>query len=98
FVLLGGGAGGRAPRRYKSVAFAGYALSMVSRIGLLAFGGVWAWLLGIVLIDRIGKGIRSDSRDALISFSTPTSELGTAFGVHRALDTAGAMIGPLLAF
>jgi MFS family permease len=84
--------------RYKSVAFAGYALSMVSRIGLLAFGSVWGWLLGIVLIDRLGKGIRSDSRDALISFSTPTSELGTAFGVHRALDTAGAMIGPLVAF
>ncbi len=85
-------------RRYKSVAIAGYALSMVSRIGLLAFGSVWGWLLGIVLIDRIGKGIRSDPRDALISFSTPAGELGTAFGVHRALDTAGAMIGPLLAF
>jgi len=95
--LVGGYLAGRT-RRYKSVAFAGYALSMVSRIGLLAFGSVWAWLLGIVLIDRIGKGIRSDARDALISFSTPASELGTAFGVHRALDTAGAMIGPLLAF
>jgi MFS family permease len=84
-------------RRYKSVAVAGYALSVVSRIGLLAFGTLWGWLLGIVLIDRIGKGIRSDSRDALISFSTRT-EIATAFGVHRALDTAGAMIGPLLAF
>jgi predicted MFS family arabinose efflux permease len=79
------------------VAVAGYTLSVVSRIGLLAFGTVWGWLLGIVLIDRIGKGIRSDSRDALISFSTRT-ELATAFGVHRALDTAGAMIGPLVAF
>ena len=97
-VRLVGGYLADRTRRYKSVAFAGYALSMVSRIGLLAFGSVWAWLLGIVLIDRLGKGIRSDSRDALISFSTPTSELGTAFGVHRALDTAGAMIGPLIAF
>ncbi len=97
-VRLVGGYLADRTRRYKSVAFAGYALSMVSRIGLLAFGSVWAWLIGIVLIDRLGKGIRSDSRDALISFSTPTSELGTAFGVHRALDTAGAMIGPLIAF
>jgi MFS family permease len=85
-------------RRHKSVAVAGYALSAISRIGLLAFGSVWGWLVGIVLIDRIGKGIRSDPRDALISFSTPASELGAAFGVHRALDTAGAMIGPLFAF
>ena len=97
-VRLVGGYLADRTRRYKSVAIAGYALSTVSRVGLLAFGSVWGWLLGIVLIDRIGKGIRSDPRDAMISFSTPASELATAFGVHRALDTAGAMIGPLIAF
>jgi MFS family permease len=95
--LIGGFLADRT-RRYKSVAVAGYGLSMVSRGGLLAFGTAWGWLLGIVLIDRLGKGVRSDARDAMISFSTPPSELATAFGVHRALDTAGAMIGPLIAF
>ena len=49
-------------------------------------------------VDRTGKGIRTAPRDAMISLSTPKEQLGTAFGVHRALDTTGAMIGPLLAF
>jgi MFS family permease len=97
-VRLAGGFLADRTRRYKTVAVAGYTLSMVSRVGLLALGSAWAWLLGVVLIDRLGKGIRSDSRDAMISFSTPRSALATAFGVHRALDTAGAMIGPLIAF
>lgn len=97
-VRLAGGFTADRTRRYKTVAAAGYTLSMLSRVGLLAFGSVWTWLLGIVLIDRIGKGMRSDSRDALISFSSQRSQLATSFGVHRALDTAGAMIGPLVAF
>lgn len=97
-VRLVGGVLADRTRRYKTVAVGGYTLSMLSRVGLLAFGSAWGWLLGVVLIDRLGKGIRSDSRDAMISFSTPRSGLATAFGVHRALDTAGAMIGPVIAF
>src|SRR5215204_5114239 len=97
-VRLVGGFVADRTRRYKSVAVAGYTLSMLSRATLLAFGSAWGWLLGVVLIDRLGKGIRSDARDAMISFSSPGSGLATAFGVHRALDTAGAMIGPLIAF
>ena len=97
-VRLVGGFLADRTRRYKTVAVGGYTLSMLSRVGLLAFGSAWGWLLGVVLIDRLGKGIRSDSRDAMISFSTPRSGLATAFGVHRALDTAGAMIGPVIAF
>jgi MFS family permease len=85
-------------RRLKEVAVAGYALSAVSRVGLLVAGSVWTSLVGIVLIDRLGKGIRTAPRDALISLSSPQAGLATAFGVHRALDTAGAMLGPLLAF
>jgi MFS family permease len=84
--------------RYKSVAVAGYGLSAVSRVGLLAAGGVPAFLSLAVLVDRIGKGIRTGPRDALISFSMRPEALGIAFGVHRAMDTAGAMLGPLLAF
>jgi len=97
-VRLVGGFLADRTRRYKTVAVGGYTLSMLSRVGLLTLGSAWGWLLGVVLIDRLGKGIRSDSRDAMISFSTPRSGLATAFGVHRALDTAGAMMGPLIAF
>lgn len=85
-------------RRHKEVAAAGYALSAFCKLGFLAVGGVWTALAGIVLLDRTGKGIRTAPRDALISLSTPREELATAFGVHRALDTAGAMLGPLIAF
>src|SRR5262249_54557637 len=85
-------------RRYKEVAALGYGLSAICKIGFLAAGSAWTLLAGIVLIDRTGKGIRTAPRDALISLSVPRAELATAFGVHRALDTAGAMLGPLVAF
>jgi len=85
-------------RRHKEVAAFGYGLSAVCRLGLLAAGGTWSGLVGIVLLDRVGKGVRTAPRDALISLSTDPAHLGLAFGVHRALDTAGALLGPLLAF
>jgi MFS family permease len=85
-------------RRHKQVAVVGYALSAVSRLGLLLVGGAWTLIAGVVLVDRLGKGVRTAPRDALISLSSPQAELATAFGVHRALDTVGAMIGPVIAF
>jgi MFS family permease len=85
-------------RRYKEIAAAGYGLSAVCKLGLLAVGSAWTAISGVILLDRTGKGIRTAPRDALISLSSPRDGLGTAFGVHRALDTTGAMIGPLLAF
>ena len=84
-------------RRVKEVATVGYAFSAVCRIGLLLVGRNWLALSGVVLLDRIGKGIRTSPRDAMIAASVPAEKLGTAFGVHRAMDTAGAMLGPLLA-
>jgi MFS family permease len=83
--------------RYREVAGVGYGLSAICKLGLLAttaFGGIAA----VLLLDRIGKGIRTAPRDAMISLSSPADELGTAFGVHRAMDTCGAMLGPLLGF
>jgi MFS family permease len=65
---------------------------------MIAVGSAWPPLLATILLDRAGKGIRTAPRDAMISLSTPAERLGTAFGVHRALDTTGAMLGPLLAF
>ena len=86
-------------RRHKEVAAAGYGLSAVCK---LAAGHRRHRAVGHrrdrCCIDRIGKGIRTAPRDAMISLSTPERQLGAAFGVHRALDTTGAMIGPLLAF
>lgn len=84
-------------QRAKEVATSGYAFSALCRIGLLLAGRSWLGLSGVVLLDRIGKGIRTSPRDAMIAASVPSERLGTAFGVHRAMDTAGAMLGPLLA-
>ena len=52
----------------------------------------------VLAVDRTGKGLRTAPRDALISLSTPPETQGRAFGVHRAMDTAGALLGPLVAF
>ena len=84
--------------RHKPVAVAGYAISAVCKLGLLLVGSSLAALSAVVYADRVGKGIRTAPRDALISLSVHPKALGAAFGVHRAMDTAGAMLGPLLAF
>jgi len=85
-------------RRHMEVAATGYGLSAIVKLGLATAGTALPAISALVLIDRIGKGIRTAPRDAMISLSTPKEELGAAFGVHRALDTTGAMLGPLLAF
>jgi MFS family permease len=97
-VRIGGGFAGDRWRRHKEVAGLGYGISAVCKLGYVAVGSALSSLSAIVLLDRVGKGIRTAPRDALISLSTSTANLGTAFGVHRALDTAGAMLGPLAAF
>ncbi len=94
---LAGGLAGDRLRRHKEVAAVGYALSAVTKLGLLVAGSLSA-ISAIIFVDRAGKGIRTAPRDALISLSTPRDQLGYAFGVHRALDTAGAMLGPFAAF
>ena len=81
----------------KRVAFTGYALAALARVGLV-FASGFAAVAAVVTADRIGKGIRTAPRDALIAAATDRRDLGAAFGVHRALDTVGAVIGPLLAF
>jgi MFS family permease len=84
--------------RHKTVATVGYALSAFCRIGLLAAGNAWTAIAAIVALDRTGKGIRTAPRDALISAASPPGQLARAFGLHRSLDAAGAMLGPLCAF
>ena len=97
-VGLASGFAGDRFRRHKEVAATGYGLSAVVKLGLATAGTALSTISALVLVDRIGKGIRTAPRDAMISLSTPEKDLGAAFGVHRALDTTGAMLGPLLAF
>jgi len=93
-------AGGYASDRLdqpKWVAFVGYALAAVARVGLLFWTG-FAALTAVITADRIGKGIRTAPRDALITATSDPTRLAGAFGVHRMLDNIGAAIGPFLAF
>ena len=83
--------------RPKLVASVGYGLSAVTRPLLLVASSVTA-VAGLISLDRVGKGIRTAPRDALIAHASPPEDLGRSFGVHRAMDTVGAMLGPLVAF
>jgi MFS family permease len=99
-VVAAIGAGARADRRrrHKEMAGAGYALSAGCKLGLLASFNHWLPTTAFLYLDRTGKGLRTAPRDALISLSAPRHRLAEAFGVHRALDTAGALAGPVVAF
>lgn len=74
----------------------GYGMAGIGR-PLIAFVNSWPGLLAIRFADRVGKGLRSSPRDALLAASVDASQRGLAFGLHRAMDNAGAVIGPLLA-
>ncbi|MFG3283739.1 MFS transporter [Streptomyces sp. NPDC048111] len=83
--------------RHKAVAVLGYGVSALCKPLLLIAGSLP--VIGAVLAaDRTGKGLRTAPRDALISLASAPESRGRAFGVHRAMDTAGAMLGPLTAF
>ena len=97
-MRLGSGVVADRTKRYKDVAALGYGTSAVCKGALLVVGGSVGGLSLVVLADRLGKGIRTAPRDALISLSSTRDRLATSFGVHRAMDTAGAMLGPLVAF
>jgi MFS family permease len=85
----------RAPRR-KPFVVAGYALSTAAR-PLVALATAPWHVFAVRVADRIGKGTRTAPRDALLARVTPEGQRGRAFGFHRAMDHAGAVIGPLLA-
>jgi MFS family permease len=96
-VQLTGGHLADRVRNHKLLAGLGYGLSALCKPLLLLASSVGA--LGTVLaLERTGKGLRTAPRDAMISLSTPADRQGRAFGVHRAMDTTGAMLGPLAAF
>jgi MFS family permease len=95
---LGGGWLADRWQRHKQVAAAGYGLSALCKLGWLAAGTSWPALSSVMALDRVGKGIRTAPRDALISLASDPARVGLSFGVHRAFDSAGALLGPLLAF
>lgn len=82
--------------RRKGLAVLGYALSTVAK-PFLYFATTWWSVLGVRFTDRVGKGLRTAPRDALVADSADDAQRGLAFGLHRAGDTAGAMVGLLLA-
>ncbi|MCX4574591.1 MFS transporter [Streptomyces sp. NBC_01571] len=95
--LVGGHLADRGGGRHKWVAGFGYGLSAACKPLLLLAHSLTP--IGLVLAaDRTGKGLRTAPRDALISLSSTPATRGRAFGVHRAMDTAGALLGPLVAF
>jgi MFS family permease len=81
----------------KRLVLGGYGLSNLAR-PLIGLAASWPAVLVLRFTDRIGKGIRTAPRDALIAGATDASARGRAFGFHRAMDHAGAVIGPLLAY
>ena len=83
-------------RRSKPWLVAGYSLAGLVR-PMVAFVTSWPGLLLIRFADRVGKGLRTSPRDALLAGSVPAGQRGVAFGLHRAMDNAGAVIGPLVA-
>jgi MFS family permease len=95
--LAGGHLADRGGRRHKMVAGLGYGLSAVCK-PLLLLAHTLPVISAVLAVDRTGKGLRTAPRDAMISLSTEPAHRGRAFGVHRAMDTTGALLGPLVAF
>lgn len=84
-------------QRRKSLVVGGYTLSTLAK-GFLPFASTSFEVLAFRFFDRVGKGVRSAPSDALIADSTPANMRGKSFGFHRAMDSTGAVIGPLIAF
>ena len=94
--IYSGSLADRVPRRTPLIIF-GYGLSNLIK-PVMAIVTSWPAALGLIFLDRVGKGVRGSPRDALMADSTPAEYRGKAFGFHRAMDTLGAAIGPLLTF
>jgi len=95
FKLVSGWLSDRLGQR-KSLTVLGYSLSTLSK-PFLYIASSWGVVLAVRFTDRVGKGVRSAPRDALVADSTADNERGRSFGFHRGMDTAGAVLGIALA-
>ena len=95
FVKIFGGIWSDRVKRRKPFVVLGYSLSSISK-PLIALAFTWHYVLFARFIDRVGKGLRTSPRDALVAASVDKQYWGKAFGFHRAMDTAGAAMGPLI--
>ena len=94
--LVSGRIADRQERR-KPIVFVGYLLAVLMR-PLIALAQAAGMVIGIRVLDRVGKGLRSPARDAMIADAVPSGERGRAFGFQRAFDHAGAVVGGLMAW
>jgi len=83
--------------RKKPLVLAGYGLSTLAR-PLVGFATGWGHVLAVRFCDRIGKGVRTSPRDALVAAYVPAAQRGKAFGLQRSMDHLGAVLGPVAAF
>ncbi len=81
--------------KYWLIAFLGYTLNLLA-VPLLALAGNWYLAASLMILERFGKAIRNPSRDAMLSYATQETGRGWGFGLHKAMDQTGAIIGPLI--
>ncbi len=84
-------------RRYWLLTFTGYTVNLLA-VPLLALTGHWLWASTLIVIERLGKAIRTPARDAMLSHATKQIGHGWGFGLHEAMDQIGAVLGPLIVF
>lgn len=84
-------------QKKKALAFAGYSTGIIYKLVLL-LASSWVGVLGARVVDRFGKGVRTAPRDVLVSESADKNAMGKAFGLHKALDMAGAALGILITY
>lgn len=97
FVKYGAGRLADRPSRRGPLVVLGYLVAVLVRPLVALTGAAWQ-VIGLRVVDRLGKGVRTPARDALIADVTPVFLRGRAFGFHRGLDHAGAVLGPLVAW
>jgi MFS family permease len=81
--------------RYWPIVFVGYAVNLLS-VPLLALTGHWLSAAALMMLERVGKAIRTPARDVMLSYATRTMGRGWGYGLHEAMDQTGATVGPLI--
>lgn len=82
-------------RKHWLIVFIGYLINLLA-VPMLAFAGSWQMAALLIILERVGKAIRTPARDAMLSFATKKMGRGWGFGIHESLDRVGALLGPLI--